>query len=51
MFVSGIVPFKNKKEKLQAWKELMREFNGKVKIITHPDKYLTYTANTDRHHI
>jgi hypothetical protein len=47
--VSGYVPFKNKKEKLSAWKQLKQEFGDSVKILIQ-DQLISYSANVPRNY-
>jgi hypothetical protein len=45
--VSGFVPFRNKKEKLRAFRDLKREFGDSVKII-FKDNLMMYSAKIER---
>lgn len=50
MFISGCIPFRNKKEKKAAWKQLKREFDNNIKIYIE-NGFLTYTSTVDRNFI
>jgi hypothetical protein len=47
MFISGAIPYKNKKEKKAAWIQLKKEFGDGINII-FKDHYITYTAKVPR---
>jgi hypothetical protein len=47
MLISGAIPFKNKKEKLAAWRDLKKEFGDSVKVIIK-DGIISYTAKVER---
>lgn len=49
MYISGVIPFSCKKEKLAAWVDLKKEFGDKVKIIFQ-EKIITYSAKVDRNY-
>jgi hypothetical protein len=41
--IYGSIPYKNKREKLSAWKELKQQFGDSIKIIIE-DGVLTYSC-------
>ena len=47
MYIRGVIPFKNKKEKLIAFKELKQEFGDKVRII-FKEGFISYSCRVDR---
>lgn len=50
MLIRGCVAYKNKKEKLVAWKQIKQEFGDSVKILFE-DGLITYTCIVDRNFI
>lgn len=46
---SGSIPYKNKTEKKQRWKELKQEFGENINIIFR-DHFIHYSAQVDRTH-
>jgi hypothetical protein len=47
--VSGCLPFTNKKQKLQIWKQLKQEFQDNVQILIQ-DQIISYSANVPRNY-
>lgn len=47
MFISGCIPYRNKKEKLTAFRDLKREFGETVRII-FKENLMLYHVNVDR---
>jgi hypothetical protein len=50
MLISGAIPFKNKKEKLAAWRDLKKEFGDSVRVVIK-DGIMAYTCKVERGYI
>jgi hypothetical protein len=47
--VSGWIPFRNKTEKLSAWKQLKRQYGDNIRIKIE-DQIIMYTCQIERNH-
>ena len=47
MYISGCAFYSNKKEKLQLWKQIKKEFGDSVKVVIK-DGLISYTAKVER---
>jgi hypothetical protein len=45
--VSGWIPFKNKTEKLTAWKQLKRQYGDNIRIVIE-DQIIKYSCQIER---
>jgi hypothetical protein len=48
MYINGCVPYRTKKEKLRAFRDLKREFGESVKIV-FKDNLMVYSVKVNRY--